>query len=323
MKIHEVVVVGAGLAGASTAWHLAQRGIDDVLLFEREATPGVHSSGRNASMVRERVRDATWQPLATEGAAFLREGRFAEFKRTGSLLLGLGDENAAAHVPIARGSGLWCPDDGLVDVAALLAGYLYGRDVRYGTSVRGWSRAGDHLVVQTSAGEIGARTLVNAAGPWAGEVGGIPMTPLNRHVFVTEPMPDVDPAWPFVWDVDAGFYFRPESGGLLLSPCDETSAPPGAYVQDEAQLERLAWLVETRQPALGDLKIAYRWVGQRTFAADRAPVIGRDPAEARLVHVAGLGGHGVTGSFAVGRVAADAVLGEAVPESVDPARLAR
>ena len=55
MERHEVVIVGAGFAGGATAWHLAERGATDVVILEREAVPGVHSSGRNAALVRDTV----------------------------------------------------------------------------------------------------------------------------------------------------------------------------------------------------------------------------------------------------------------------------
>ena len=47
----EVVIVGAGFAGAATAHHLAERGVRSVLLLEREPVPGAHASGRNAALV--------------------------------------------------------------------------------------------------------------------------------------------------------------------------------------------------------------------------------------------------------------------------------
>ena len=134
------------------------------------------------------------------------------------------------------------------------------------------------------------------------------LVPLARHVYVTAREETIDPQWPFVWDVAGGYYFRPESGGWLLSPCDETETDPGDYAEDEGQLHRLAELVHRHQPTLGDLRVTHRWVGQRTFAADRAPVIGFDPREDRLFHVAGLGGHGVTASYAVGALAAQGLM---------------
>ncbi len=324
MEQHAVVVVGAGFAGAATAWHLAGMGQGDVVLLEREPVPGFHSSGRNAALVREHVEAAAWQPLTRDGAAFLRGEALAGFRPTGSLLLGLGDTEASDRVPIARGRGRWCPDDGVVDVAALLASYLKGRDVRLGCTLRGFERAPDGLLLHTDHGRFLAGTLVNAAGAWAGRVGGLDLPTTNRHLFVTGRMPDVDPSWPFVWDVGHGLYFRPESGGLLLSPCDETAAEPGDYRQEEEQLVRLGELVRDHQPGLGDPSIAYRWVGQRTFAPDRLPVIGFDPREPRLFHVAGLGGHGVTSSWAVGRLAATALLrGGSDPGPYDPLRAVR
>lgn len=322
MEVHEVVVVGSGFAGAATAWHLRKAGVEDLVVLEREAMHGVHSSGRNACLVREHVRDLAWQPLTSEGAAFLKQETLAGYDRTGSMLLGLGSADVSEHVPVAEGRGLWCPEDGIVDVAGLLQAYLRGQEVRYGCALRWWEDEGETLRLETDRGPLRTRLLVNAAGAWAGDVGKLPLTPLNRHVFVTEPMDVVAPTWPFVWDVVNGLYFRPESGGLLLSPCDERPAGPGDYREEEAELDHLADLVQEFQPGLGDLRIAHRWVGQRTFAGDRAPVIGFDARVKRLFHVAALGGHGVTTSFAVGRLARDLILGAGEAEPLwDPSRL--
>jgi glycine/D-amino acid oxidase-like deaminating enzyme len=87
--------------------------------------------------------------------------------------------------------------------------------------------------------------------------------------------------------------------------------------------DRLHELTARLQPGLGDIAVMNSWVGQRTFARDRKFVIGFDPRDRRIFHVAGLGGHGVTASPAVGRLAADLLLnGEPTqPNPFDPARL--
>ena len=305
----DILIVGAGLAGAATAYHLTRRTDFGVRIVEQEATAGVHSSGRNAAIIREHADEPELQRLLSEGAQFLRRGELAEYEQRGLMVLGGGNDDVQKHFPRARGTGKWCPQDGTVDVAALLQSYLAGQDVRYNTVVEGWTDEPNFLRVRTNQGDLTCNLLVNAAGPWAGRLGDLPLTPLKRHLFVTAPLDWLDPACPSVWDGAAQFYFRPESGGLLMSCCDEVPAEPGDYAEDPDMLLELAEKVENYQPGLGELAVARQWVGQRTFAPDRLFVIGFDPRNERLFHVGGLGGHGVTSSFTVGRLAADLIAG--------------
>ncbi len=321
----DFLIVGAGLAGATTAFHLHRLACaasippPRVIIVEKESVPGAHSSGRNAALVRRSADDHTVAELARQGGDVLARGELAEFRRTGSMIIGPGDVLAADYVPLATGRGTWWPDDGVIDVAALLAGYLRDRDVRYDTEVIDWDdgpgapeadparpSAPPPLRVHTTSGPVTTRMLVNAAGAWAGTLGRLPLSPTNRHLFVTPPIDAINPDWPFVWDVANGLYFRPESGGLLLCACDETPAEPGRYDEDPQVTARLAQLVRNLQPGLGALPIMRTWVGQRTFAPDRRFVIGHDPRDRRIFHVAALGGHGVTAAPAVGHRAADA-----------------
>jgi D-arginine dehydrogenase len=319
----DILIVGAGMAGASTAFHLTRRSDRRVVILEKEATPGVHSSGRNAAFIREYAGDDLVQPVTTAGAEFLRRGELAEYRPCGSVLLGLGNDDVSRHFPPARGRGRWCPLDGTIDAAGLLAAYLRGLDVRLNTEVLGREPRGGRIAVHTDRGPFLCEILVNAAGPWAGRLGNLPLTPLKRHLYVTRPMPHIDPSWPFVWDVRHGLYFRPESGGLLLGPCDESPSEPGDYTEDPAVLEDLHRKLSTLQPALAEVSIQNSWAGQRTFALDRHFVIGFDPRQPGLFHVAGLGGHGVTASHEIGRVAADLILGRTVKgaEAFAPDRL--
>ncbi|MGD2110749.1 MAG: FAD-binding oxidoreductase [Phycisphaerae bacterium] len=319
----DVLIVGAGLAGAATAYHLALCSELSVLVVDKESVPGAHSSGRSAAIIREQGIDPVLQTLMTDGASVLRRGELAPFDQNGLMLLGLGESDVASHVPRARGIGLWCPDDGVVEVAKLLDTYLAPTDTRFDTTVSGWTRLADRLEVDTSRGKIVTRFLVNAGGPWAGALGDIPLTPKNRTLFGTPPLDWVDPSWPCVWDVNVGLYFRPESGGLLLSACDETPAEPGDYAEDPTALDLLAEKLTATQPGLDDLRIRSTWVGQRVFAPDQRFVIGFDPRNNRIFHVAGLGGHGVTASYSVGKLAADLISRRTTPHAAPfaPARL--
>ncbi len=323
-ELRRFVIVGAGFAGAATAWHLRRAGVRGVLVLEREALPDVHASGRNAAMLRETMEEPELQDLAHESARALRTGGLAAVRPTGGLVIGWGQEDVAEHVPPAHGKALFAPGDGIVDVAALQQGYLRGTEVRYGCEVLSFHAREDGVCIETSDGVIEAEVLVNATGAWAGTFADLPLTPRNRTLYVSAPDPAIDPDWPFVWDVENGYYLRPESGGWLLCGCDEVDAEPGDYTEDGAVLPDLAAKLRAHQPGIGDVRVVRGWVGQRTFAPDRLPVIGFDARSPRLFHVAALGGHGVTLSWAVGRLAADLLLGTgpALP-CVAPARLAQ
>ena len=304
----DILIIGAGIAGASTSFHLRRNSQRRVLIVEQESSPGVHSTGRNAAIVRDVMVDKWLASLLREGADFLRSGELARYEPCGLYLAGAGDEDIAQRFPVAAGTGKWEDTCGVIDVAGLLEGYLHGGEVQYDVRVQSFERRGERIAVTTNKGTITCEVLVNAAGPWAGKLGGLPLQPLSRTLFCTPPLPQIDPHWPVVWHAHDGLYFRPESGGLLLSVCEEKPAEPGDYTEDPARLEELAEKLERLQPQLADIAVRTQWVGQRTFAADRQFVIGHDPREERVFHVAGLGGHGVTSSYAVGKRAAEMIL---------------
>jgi D-arginine dehydrogenase len=353
MTTVEYVVIGAGFAGAATAYHLARRGVTDLLILEQEAFPGVHSSGRNAAMIRQCVPDAALLALARDGATFLRQlppdwPEPAQFKRNGSLLLGSGAgwEKLRGDAQLGRSLGVetevwtavqakrvvpllkdtefdgavWCGTDGVVDIHALLLGYLKGAiakgiRVRYSCQVRSIQSTADGFEVVTQQDTVKARVLVNASGAWANVVARmtgaveLPLRPYRRHLFVSPPLTWVDAHWPFVWDVTHEIYFRPEGEGLLLCACDQQEMAPGDPHEDPSVRELLAEKIQHFMPALKNVPINKSWAGLRTITRDGRFVIGWDPKMERLFWVAGLGGHGVTTSSSVGALAAQLLIG--------------
>ncbi len=367
MIFHDYVIIGAGFAGAATAYHLTHRGATDVLILEQEAIPGFHSSGRNAAMIRQCVSDAALFSLTRRGARFLRHFPFdwpvpVEFKQTGSLLLGSGPgwdrlqqdaEIGRAHeleaelwlparvkqrVPALHGAefdgAVWCATDGIIDIHALLSGYLKsatakGARIRYGSRLMAIERPqAGVLEVVTQEERIRTKALINAAGAWANAIGQmadaveLPLHPCRRHLFVSGPLEWVDPSWPFVWDVTHDIYFRPEGQGLLICPCDQQELPPGDPPVDASMQELLAEKIERYIPGLQSVAVSRGWAGFRTLSRDGRFVIGWDTTVGGLFWVAGLGGHGVTTSWAVGELAANLILG-GVAEKAEPFSPAR
>ena len=155
----------------------------------------------------------------------------------------------------------------------------------------------------------------------------VELRPTRRHLLTTAVDARVDPRWPVVWDDVEGLYLRPESGGLLVCPCDQSDADPERLLLDPEVQELVAHKCARRLPDFADAEVARLWCGLRTFCADQRFVLGPDPSLPGLHWAAALGGHGMGASAALGRIAAARLLG-APPENnleraLDPARLAR
>ena len=252
----------------------------------------------------------------------------------------LGVDETVRRVPALAAApftgAFWNPEDGVVDIHTLLHGYLAGARrggarITYGSAITGVRVAHGRVeAVDTNQGTVQTRVLVNAAGAWAGEVGQMAgvgprtLAPRRRHLFQTTLDMPIGRDWPFVWHNDVDVYFRPEGDGLLMSPCDATPHPAQEPITDRAVEQLLADKVARAFPALATARIASAWACLRTFARDERFVIGPDPVLDGLIWVAALGGHGMTTSAAVGRLAAAAVLGDKGEElqHFAPARLA-
>jgi len=225
-----------------------------------------------------------------------------------------------AQVPALDGADFfeaaWSPRDGVVDVATMLQLFLRGAQeagarLRVSATLEAFEvRAGRISGARVNGETIACEAVINAAGPWAGEVGKLAgavetgLIPHKRHLFSTPPLPWVDPQWPFVWDVSHEVYFRPESGGLLLCACDEIPSSPCLPGTEAIAGDMLAAKIGAHLPKLGDVSIAREWAGLRTFTRDRQFVLGWDPRVTNFFWVAGLGGHGVTCSPAIAETAA-------------------
>jgi D-arginine dehydrogenase len=358
-QIHDVAVIGAGMAGASLAAELAAHA--SVLLAEGEATPGYHATGRSAAFWEECYGGPEVVPLTLASGPFLRalgllsprgalyiardrdeaqvEAFLARFAESGVHIERLARPALAQRIPGLRPE--WtlaiaepaCAD---IDVAGLHQHYLAqarrdGVELRTASRLEAVEREGDGWRLSFGrAGEARARVVVDAAGAWADEVAllagarALGITPCRRTVsqLRVDPAPPAD--LPLVLDIAGQFYFKPEGGRLWLSPQDETPSAPCDAAPEELDvaiaIDRFERVVDWRIAA-----VERKWAGLRSFAPDRLPVYGYDTARAGFFWFAGQGGFGIQTAPAAARLAAQVLLGlpqDAMTAGIDAATYA-
>ena len=208
----DIAIIGAGIAGASTAWALLEAAPRlKILLVEMEERPGYHTTGRSAAFWVESYGGPGIVPLSRASRAFFgtppagfptllspRPDLFiegpddpdgldrmaAEFDEGGVDYRWL-DADAMAALPTGpmlrpewRRSGLVEPDCHDIDVAGLHQGFLRGPgDARptlaTNAEVTALERIAGRWQIATRAGDFRAATIVNAAGAWADPVAGL------------------------------------------------------------------------------------------------------------------------------------------------------
>ena len=207
----DVVVIGGGVMGASTLYHLAQAGAGRVLLLERDPYFGQGATGRCAGGVRYQFATEVNVRLSIASLAMLEQfpeeiGRDCMYRKCGYLFVLTRPEDVQAfeqNVTLQRRLGVateWWPGDevrsrlplmrfpdalagsyhakdGLADPNSVVMGYLQrardlGAHAISETEVVGIDIHGHRVAaVRTRDTRIACGAVVNAAGPWMGLVG--------------------------------------------------------------------------------------------------------------------------------------------------------
>jgi D-arginine dehydrogenase len=350
METHQfdIVVIGAGIAGATAAAHLA---VDHkVALIEAEEAAGYHTTGRSAALwilnygppairvltgVSRAFFDApppgfTETPLISPRPVALlasagQEAALEEAVAAGEGLRRVDPEALRTIVPAIRPGAIQAAameDDAFdIDVAALHQGFLRQLRARGGAlALRSRSgrieRVGGAWRVETTEGAMfKAAVVVDAAGAWGDEVaaqGGIAplgLIPRRRTALIIDPAPWRPSDWPMMVAVDESWYARPEARTrLLVSPADATDSFPHDVQPDEIDVA----IAIDRMQAVLDIevrRVERSWAGLRTFTPDGSPAFGWDPVEPKFFWCVGQGGYGIQTSPAAGRFVADLVSG--------------
>lgn len=351
-KTASVVVVGGGVMGVSTAYHLARRGVRDVVLLERDTFLGHGATGRCAGGVRyqfateinirlslvslpmiERFEDETgvspqYRPI---GYLFVltRPQDVEAFRRNVALQHRLGvstewldGDEVRRRLPFMRFddalAGTFHAKDGLADPHSIVQGYArrardLGARIVTDAPVTGIVVQGGRVrAVETPRGRIATPVVVNAAGPWAGEVArlagvNLPITPVRRQWLTTTPLPELPRDFPFVIDFAQALYFHPEGEGVLTGMSNPNEKPGfNQQVDPEWELVHMEAAMQ-RLPLLERAGVMSRVAGLYENTPDAHPIFG--PTEVEGFHVvAGFSGHGFMHGPVAGLLMAEILL---------------
>ena len=143
----------------------------------------------------------------------------------------------------------------------------WARTVVSGVAVTGIRVSGGRVeAVETSQGAVRTRTVLNAAGPWAGQIGemagiDIPIEPIRRQMFTTTPLPEVPADFPFVIDFAQSLYFHREGQGLLIGMSNQNERPGfDQNVDEEFELVNMEAAI-ARMPLVERAGRASHWAG--------------------------------------------------------------
>jgi len=184
--------------------------------------------------------------------------------------------------------------------------------------VTGIERRRNHVDSATLADgrRIACGTLVNAAGPQAGDVAALarlrlPVEPRKRCVFVVACRSEIS-GMPLLVDT-SGVWARPEGSGFICGvspPADADPRADGDFEVDYGLFEEIVWpALARRVPAMESLKLVRGWAGHYDFnALDQNAVIGPHPQVTNFIFANGFSGHGLQQAPAAGRAVAELIV---------------
>jgi D-hydroxyproline dehydrogenase subunit beta len=359
---YDAIVVGAGIVGAACTYYLARAGLRVAVVERGTVASGTTGSGEGNILVSDKepgpelelalLSRRLWQELGDE------LGPAAELEPKGGLVVAAGPEQRAALDRFAAaqaGAGVQIEPvepDGLRALEPHLAGGLAGgvrypqdmqvqpmiaaarllrrareegAELLFRQEVTGLETAGGRVTgVRTARGVLSAGLVVNAAGPWSGELAAaagapLPVLPRRGFIVVTEALPAMIRHKVYTADYVANV--ASGSAGLEISTVVEATASGTVLIGasrervgfDRTSSLRVVGLLAARAvalfPVLAQARAIRFYRGFRPYCPDHLPVIGADERLAGLLHACGHEGAGVGLAPATGHLIAQLAAG--------------
>ena len=322
MTNYDVIIIGAGSVGVPTAMAMAQAGVK-VLVLDRFASQGQGSNKAAIGGIRATHSDpakirlclrtlevvSTWEETYRDDIEWTKGGytfvayRTHEEETLKELLktqhqYGLNidwydRDDFLKIVPDVNSNGLlggtFSPDDGhcstlLVGHAMYAAAEQAGATFRYNERVTAIDVTDGRVSgVKTDHGEYAAPVIVNAAGPWAGEIGKLvgldhPVNPDSHEGGITEPVAHfLDP---MVVDIrpapgSANYYFYQLGTGQVVFCITPQPSIPGFDRRETSEfLPMVARRMVDLMPRLKNIRVRRTWRGLYPMTPDGSPLVG-------------------------------------------------
>lgn len=346
----DVVVIGAGIIGLAIAYSLLRAG-KSVRIIER-SKPGIGQSTKTGGGIRlAHGSELNIQLTQLSFDTWLNFEKYFNidpfYRTTGHLFLTAESENVllsqaallermkvdydllstsqmSSYWPqlssMNFSKGLYCREGGYLDQHRVIKGYVdtvvsNGVKLLTGTQVDGLLKVNERISgVTTSAGKFHAEWVVNAAGPYAGEVADlvgcqIPFVSRRHELLVLEESAAVPEEIPWLIDMDRQVHMRPDGSGRALIGGflgHDEATDPNTYDPDLSE----EWSKEVRREASHSFcitnpesKVLKGWSGLYPGTVDYMPVI--DETLPGLVTAAGFSGTGLMHAPIVGEIVAD------------------
>lgn len=349
-KYDIAIVGSGAAGAATAYFLQSKQKVNSLCVIEKEKTPHSGASGKSAGIISQLVETEATAQLAKKSVEFFNNPPkdFCSenfFRRVGGILttklhndnrlLSLSslvkksgiiyeeiDRNEVLKaIPLLEGApftkAVFCKDDGIVDSNLLLSSFLKKIEVLTSKNVEKINTGTKKIKsIEAENEEIEAEIFVFAAGASSEKIAKmaglshIVLEARRRHLLISEEIENLKENMPYYWSLDPQLYFRSESKGLLLSPCDITAVEP-EKLQPTAKCQN--WLKERLQiaaPKMANLRYQNFWAELRTFTFDNNFLIGFDPYLKNLFWVSALQGYGITCSAGVGESASDMICGK-------------